>query len=90
MADDPEPGRAKDLPAHKKPLENRWLEENRAAIASYNKRVTEHGLLSDEIGFGADHVAAWRDKNRPAIDSINNFIDQHGLLGTKLRYRPTD
>jgi antitoxin CcdA len=29
-------------------LEKRWLSENRAAIEAYNKRVAEHGLLSDE------------------------------------------
>lgn len=28
--------------------ERRWLEENREAIAHYNRRVTEHGLLSDD------------------------------------------
>ena len=30
--------------------EKRWLEENRDAIAAYNRRVAEHGLLSDEAG----------------------------------------
>jgi antitoxin CcdA len=30
--------------------EKRWLEENREAIAAYNRRVLEHGLLSDEAG----------------------------------------
>ena len=30
-------------------LEKRWLEENRAAIEAYNRRVAEHGLLSDEV-----------------------------------------
>jgi len=28
--------------------ERRWLDENRAAIEAYNRRVAEHGLLSDE------------------------------------------
>ena len=28
--------------------ERRWLEENRAAIEAYNRRVAEHGILSDE------------------------------------------
>lgn len=28
--------------------ERRWLEENREAIAEYNRRVAEHGLLSDD------------------------------------------
>jgi len=28
--------------------ERRWLEENREAIAHYNRRVAEHGLLSDD------------------------------------------
>jgi antitoxin CcdA len=28
--------------------EKRWLEENRAALAAYNARVAEHGLLSDD------------------------------------------
>jgi len=28
--------------------EKRWLEENRAAIEAYNRRVAEHGILSDE------------------------------------------
>ena len=30
--------------------ERRWLDENRAAIEAYNRRVAEHGLLSDEAG----------------------------------------
>jgi antitoxin CcdA len=30
--------------------EARWLEENRAAIDAYNRRVAEQGLLSDEAG----------------------------------------
>ncbi len=30
--------------------EKRWLEENHAALAAYNARVQEHGLLSDEAG----------------------------------------
>ena len=30
--------------------EKRWLEENKAAIAAYNLRVQQHGLLSDEAG----------------------------------------
>jgi antitoxin CcdA len=30
--------------------EKRWLEENRGAIEAYNRRVAEHGLLSDEAG----------------------------------------
>jgi len=30
--------------------ERRWLEENRAALEAYNRRVAEHGLLSDEAG----------------------------------------
>jgi antitoxin CcdA len=30
--------------------EKRWLEENRAAIDAYNRRVADHGLLSDEAG----------------------------------------
>jgi len=30
--------------------EKRWLEENRAAIEAYNRRVAEQGLLSDEAG----------------------------------------
>jgi post-segregation antitoxin (ccd killing protein) len=28
--------------------ERRWLKENRAAIGAYNRRVAEHGILSDE------------------------------------------
>jgi antitoxin CcdA len=31
-------------------MEKRWLEENRSAIEAYNRRVAEHGLLSDEAG----------------------------------------
>ena len=31
-------------------LEKRWLEENRAAIEAYNRRVAQHGLLSDSAG----------------------------------------
>lgn len=30
--------------------ERRWLEENREAIEAYNRRVAEHGLLSDHAG----------------------------------------
>lgn len=30
--------------------ERRWLEENKAAIEAYNRRVAEHGLLSDSAG----------------------------------------
>jgi antitoxin CcdA len=30
--------------------EKRWLEENQAAIAAYNLRVSRDGLLSDEAG----------------------------------------
>jgi post-segregation antitoxin (ccd killing protein) len=31
-------------------LEKHWLENNREAIAQYNRRVAEHGLLSDDAG----------------------------------------
>lgn len=31
-------------------LEKRWLEDNRAAIEAYNRRVAQHGLLSDSAG----------------------------------------
>jgi post-segregation antitoxin (ccd killing protein) len=31
-------------------LEKHWLEDNRDAIAHYNRRVAEHGLLSDDAG----------------------------------------
>jgi antitoxin CcdA len=31
-------------------LERQWLEDNREAIAQYNRRVAEHGLLSDDAG----------------------------------------
>jgi antitoxin CcdA len=30
--------------------EKRWLKENRAALEAYNRRVEEHGLLSDHAG----------------------------------------
>ena len=30
--------------------ERRWLQENQEAIAYYNRRVAEHGLLSDHAG----------------------------------------
>ena len=30
--------------------EKRWLEENKAALAAYNQRVSSHGLLSDDAG----------------------------------------
>jgi len=30
--------------------ERRWLQENQEAIAHYNRRVAEHGLLSDHAG----------------------------------------
>jgi post-segregation antitoxin (ccd killing protein) len=32
----------------------RWLEKNREAIEAYNRRVAEHGLLSDEAGLHGD------------------------------------
>jgi antitoxin CcdA len=31
-------------------LERQWLENNRVAIEAYNRRVAEHGLLSDSAG----------------------------------------
>ena len=31
-------------------LERRWLQENQEAIAYYNRRVAEQGLLSDDAG----------------------------------------
>lgn len=34
----------------KQDRERRWLDENRDAIAAYNRRVAEHGLLSDTAG----------------------------------------
>ena len=34
--------------------ERRWLEKNREAIEAYNRRVAEHGLLSDEAGLRGD------------------------------------
>ena len=30
--------------------ERRWVEQNRTAIESYNRRVAKHGLLSDSAG----------------------------------------
>jgi len=30
--------------------ERRWVEENRAALEAYNRRVSKHGLLSDSAG----------------------------------------
>jgi antitoxin CcdA len=32
-------------------LEKRWLQENQAAIAYYNRRVAEQGLLSDDYPY---------------------------------------
>jgi Post-segregation antitoxin CcdA len=29
-------------------LEKQWIEDNQGAIAHYNRRVAEHGLLSDD------------------------------------------
>jgi antitoxin CcdA len=31
-------------------LERQWLQDNQEAIAQYNRRVAEHGLLSDDAG----------------------------------------
>jgi antitoxin CcdA len=31
-------------------LERQWLKDNQDAIAQYNRRVAEHGLLSDDAG----------------------------------------
>ena len=30
--------------------EKRWLKDNRTALDAYNRRVDEHGLLSDHAG----------------------------------------
>jgi antitoxin CcdA len=30
--------------------EKRWIEENQAALAAYNQRVSRDGLLSDDAG----------------------------------------
>ena len=30
--------------------EKRWLNDNQEAIAAYNRRVAEHGLLADDAG----------------------------------------
>jgi antitoxin CcdA len=35
--------------------ELRWRQENAEAIAQYNRRVAEEGLLSDETGLPTDH-----------------------------------
>jgi antitoxin CcdA len=35
--------------------EQRWLQDNAEAIAQYNRRVAEEGLLSDEAGLLTDH-----------------------------------
>jgi antitoxin CcdA len=35
--------------------ELRWRQENAEAIAQYNRRVAEEGLLSDETGLLTDH-----------------------------------
>ncbi len=35
--------------------ELRWRQENAQAIAEYNRRVAEEGLLSDETGLLTDH-----------------------------------
>jgi Post-segregation antitoxin CcdA len=29
---------------------HQWLQDNQEAIAQYNRRVAEHGLLSDDAG----------------------------------------
>jgi post-segregation antitoxin (ccd killing protein) len=34
--------------------ERRWLEKNREAIKAYNRRVAQHGLLSDHAGLQED------------------------------------
>jgi antitoxin CcdA len=34
----------------RKEQERRWLTENREALEAYNRRVDEHGLLSDHAG----------------------------------------
>jgi post-segregation antitoxin (ccd killing protein) len=31
-------------------IERRWLKGSREAIARYNRRVAEHGILADEAG----------------------------------------
>ncbi len=37
-------------PARTSVQERHWLEANQDAIEAYNRRVTEHGLLSDHAG----------------------------------------
>jgi antitoxin CcdA len=34
----------------KSELEKKWLKDNRVAVEAYNRRVAEHGLLSDSAG----------------------------------------
>ena len=29
--------------------QNTWLDENKAAVADYNKRIEKHGVFSDDI-----------------------------------------
>jgi len=41
-------------PLSKAEREHRWLEENREAIEAYNRRVAQHGLLSDRTGLHGD------------------------------------
>ncbi|USE35884.1 type II toxin-antitoxin system CcdA family antitoxin [Endozoicomonas sp. SCSIO W0465] len=42
--------------AVKKAREQQWLEENREAIAEYNKRIEKEGTFSEKYG-------AWRDES---------------------------
>jgi hypothetical protein len=41
-------GRAEQLPNAE--AQRQWLASNRIAFEAYNRRVAEHGLLSDDAG----------------------------------------
>ena len=53
MSTHPEPRSA----ASKEARERQWLEENREAIAAYNARVVQHGVLSDHAGLLASELS---------------------------------
>jgi len=43
-------------PLSKAERERRWLVKSREAIDAYNRRVAQHGLLSDEASLQIDQV----------------------------------
>jgi Post-segregation antitoxin CcdA len=57
----PEPERHRQVATKE---ERRWLEENRAAIASINAFIERHGLLADRLRYRRQN-AGWAKAAKP-------------------------